>query len=135
MKELVRQLTEILRDIHSDSFYQMNPKNPVNYPYLTFEIISEWTMRNQESITLEIDIFGSGKSPVSVIELEEKIKDVLIFRRILTDDLLMLFNFQTGLTIPTLVDNLHRRNLTFNILIELRNKVYGKHIINESKGV
>lgn len=125
MEKILQHITNKLRGIHSESYYQMNPKKTIVYPYLTFETTFEELERNREGATLEIDIFGNGTSPLSVVQLEEKIKDALKYCRELTDDHLFIYQFQNSLTIPTLVPDLHRRNLTFYIKIDERNKQYG----------
>ena len=126
MESVLTALTTILRDIHPDSYYQMNPKKQLIYPYLTFDYSSNiGEQRNQETASLEIDVFCNGTSPLPAIQLEEKLKDALHMNRTLTDDVGLWFQFNNGQTIPTLVDNLHRRNVTFNLIIEKRRKNYG----------
>ena len=125
MEKILQQLTATLRSIHTESYYLMNPKDPVTYPYLTFDISLEELERNEEGVTLEIDIFGNGSSPLSVVQLEETLKDALSYRREFTDDLSLMYNFQTSLTVPTLVPDLHRRNMTFYVKIVERTKQYG----------
>lgn len=125
MEKILKAITATLREIHPESHYQMNRSNPVTYPYLTFDLFVEELERNQEGVTLEIDIFGTGTSPLSVARLEEKLKDALKFRRDRTPDLHLRYQFQNGITIPTLVPDLHRRNLTFYVKIDERTKQYG----------
>lgn len=125
MEKILQNITATLRTIHLGSHYQMNTSSTVVYPYLTFDIALDELGRNQEGATLEIDIFGNGSSPLSVVKLEEKIKDALKYRRDLTADLGLIYSFQNSLTIPTLVPDLHRRNLTFYIKIDERTKNYG----------
>ena len=125
MQEFLATLTNILRDIHPESYYQINPNKQISYPYLTFDIDSDWLERNQLGINLTIDIFGSGSSPKSVIALEEKLKEALIYKRELTNDFGMIFSMQNAQTLPTLVDNLHRRNINFYIKLDERSIQYG----------
>jgi len=129
MNDFLTEITTLLRSIHLESYHQMNPKKDIKYPYLTFNAdvtgSGDYLDRNQEGITLELDIFGEGTSPRSVYDVEEAIKDELIFRRSIDPDFWMVFTFQTALTIPTLVDNLHRRNVVFYIKLDKRRKQYG----------
>lgn len=125
MEKILQTVTATLRSIHAESYYQMNPKQSINYPYLTFSLSTEELARNQEGATLEVDIFGNGTSPKNVIQVEEKLKDALKYRRDLTEDLLLMYSFRTGLDIPTQVPNLRRRNVTFYLKITERTKSYG----------
>lgn len=125
MENILQKITTTLRAIHPQSYYQMNSSNTITYPYLTFDLSLEELDRNQEGATLEIDIFGNGTSPLSVAQLEESLKDALKYRRDKTPDLHLIYSFQNSLTIPTLVPDLHRRNLTFYVKIDERTKQYG----------
>lgn len=125
MEEILQALTTTLRNIHAESYYQMNPSKSITYPYLTYNVALEELERNQEGATLEIDIFGNGTSPLSVIQLEGALKEALKFRRDMTDDLYLRYEFRASLEIPTLVPDLHRRNLTFYVKIDERTKTYG----------
>lgn len=125
MEKILQTVTATLREIHGESYYKINPQPTVTYPYLTYTLSLEELERNQEGATLEIDIFGNGTSELSVIRVEEALKDALKYRRDLTEDLSLIYSFRTGLEIPTQVPNLHRRNVTFYIKITERNKQYG----------
>lgn len=125
MEAILQNITTTLRSIHPESYYQMNPQATISYPYITFDLSTEEIGRNQEGGILELDLFGNGSSPLSVVQLEEEIKDALKYRRDLTADLNITYKFQTSLTIPTLVPDVHRRNVTFYLKIDQRSKHYG----------
>jgi len=126
MEKVLQQITSTLRAIHADSFYGMNRKKTIKYPYLTYSVAVEPTGdRNQENYILDIDIFGNGTSALSVVKLEEKLKDALKFRRNLTTDLNLIYSFGSSMDVPTLVPDLHRRNITFNVKVDERTKNYG----------
>lgn len=125
MIDLLAQLTKTLREIYPESYHDRNRKDPVSYPYLTFDLDTEPLDRNQEGVYLDIDLFDQNASYSGLFALEDKIKDNLIYRRDLTNDLSLIFSFLGSSKIPTADDNLKRRNLRFYIKIDWRNKKYG----------
>lgn len=125
MEKTLQEFAKVLKDIHPQSFHQMNPKAKIVYPYLTYNATVTSSGRNQDQYVLDIDIFDRGSSALNVVKLEEKLKDALEYRRDLTPDLNLIYSFGSSMDIPTLVPDLHRRNITFNVKIDERNKQYG----------
>lgn len=125
MEEVLKQLASTLRSIHAESYYGMNRKKSITYPYITYTVAVDGLERNQDNYVLDIDIFGRGTSPLSVVKLEEKLKDKLEYLRELTEELNLVYSFGASMEIPTLVPDLHRRNITFNVKVDERNKQYG----------
>jgi len=125
MEKVLQEFARVLKSIHTNSFHRMNTKSKVEYPYLTYTTTVSDNGRNQDMYILDIDIFGRGSSALNVVKLEEKLKDALEYRRDLTPDLNLIYSFGSSMEIPTLVPDLHRRNITFNVKIDERNKRYG----------
>lgn len=125
MEEVLKQFVTTLRAIRAQSYYGMNTKKVVTYPYLTYGVTVDPISRNQDNYILDIDVFGQGTSALSVVKLEEKLKDALMYRRDLTEELNLIYSFGSSMDIPTLVPDLHRRNITFNVKVDERTKKYG----------
>ena len=125
MEKVLQEFARVLKAIHPESYHQMNKKSKLTYPYLTFTTTVSDAGRNQDMYILDINIFGRGSSALNVVKLEEKLKDELEYRRDLTPDLNLIYSFGSSMEIPTLVPDLHRRNITFNVKIDERKKQYG----------
>jgi len=62
MIKLVGKITDLLRDVNPESFYEWNGSEKVKYPYMTFELDGETTGRYSDNYTLEVDIFDNNSS-------------------------------------------------------------------------
>ncbi|MCO7151748.1 hypothetical protein [Vagococcus lutrae] len=122
MIDLLKTLTAILKGIHTEIYHDRNRKEKVVYPYATFDFDSEAIERNQEGFYLDIDMFDSNASYTRLFELEMKLKDGLIFRRELTNEVNLIFSFLGSNKVPTNDENLKRRNLRFYVKVDWRNK-------------
>lgn len=121
----LKELTKILQGIHAESYFERNTKKKVVYPYATFNFDAESIRRNQDGFYLDIDIFDNGDSFMSLFELEDKLKDGLIFNRDLTEKLFLVFSFQGSNKVPTGDESLKRRNVRFYVAVDWRSKEYG----------
>jgi hypothetical protein len=115
MIELFENLTQTLKNILPESYHEVNPKKAIIYPYLVFRVDTMELERNTEEVSLELDLFDSGSSQARLLELAGKIKTNFKYKRDLTANFLLIYRFKNDLEIPTLVDNLQRRNMQFAI--------------------
>ncbi|MGX7200062.1 hypothetical protein [Enterococcus nangangensis] len=125
MIEFLQELTKLLREINEETYYDRNRKKEVVYPYATFDFDSEPISRNQDGFYLDIDIFDLNSSYIRIIDLEDKFKDKLLFRRILMSNMYLRFSFLGSSKVPTNDENLKRRNVRLYIKIDWRDKHYG----------
>ena len=112
MEEFIRELVRILQEIHPETFLETNPRKEVIYPYATFDFDSEPIRRHQDGFYLDIDIF-------------DKLKTALCYKRVLTPELNLIFSFQGSNKIPTKEELLKRRNVRFYVAVDWRKKEYG----------
>lgn len=125
MEEFLRLLSSILQSIHSEMFFEINKRTTIIYPYGTFSFDSEPIRRNQDGFYIDIDIFDHSDSYMNLINLEDKLKDNLIFKRVLTEDLNLVFSFLGSNKIATGDERLKRRNVRFYCAVDWRKKEYG----------
>lgn len=125
MIDFAKALATILQAIHPESFYETNPRKTIVYPYATYNFDSETIRRNQDGFYLDIDIFDRNSSFANLLVLEDALKDGLLFKRVLTDELLLVFSFQGSNKIPTGDEQLKRRNVRFYVAVDWRKKHYG----------
>lgn len=125
MKELLERIVEILREVTPEVYYELNTSPIVRYPYAVFNIDMESIERNQEGATLEIDLFDNSGTKENLLDLETELRRRLEYYRDLSESLNLTFSFQTSLSVPTLVKDLTRRNITFYIKIDWRKENYG----------
>ncbi len=120
MIDFLSELTTELRNFTPQVFHEWNESDNVVYPYMTFSIDGEYLSRQRDGFTVDIDIFDSGSSYKNIFELEERIKKELCFKRILTDDLFVMFDYQRSNTIPTGDKTIKRRNITLYAQVDWR---------------
>ncbi|MDT2485053.1 hypothetical protein [Enterococcus avium] len=125
MIEFLKELTKIIQAIHSESYFERNRKKKVIYPYATFNFDTEVIRRNQDGFYLDIDIFDQNDSFLNLLALEDKLKDGLLFKRHLTNELFLVFSFQGSNKVATGDDQLKRRNVRFYVAVDWRKKEYG----------
>lgn len=125
MEKFLQLLSSILQGIHSEMFFEINKRNAIIYPYGTFSFDSEPIKRNQDGFYIDIDIFDHSDSYLDLITLEDKLKDNLVFKRVLTEDLNLVFSFLGSNKIATGDEQLKRRNVRFYCAVDWRKKDYG----------
>lgn len=125
MDKLLKELATILQGIHVQTYLERNTSKVVSYPYATYNFDSEALRRNQDGFYIDIDVFDRSDTTAPVLLLEDKFKDVLLFKRHLTDDLFLVFSFQGSSKVPTGDDQLKRRNIRFYVTVDWRTKNYG----------
>lgn len=122
MIEFVQELTKQFRAVTPESFHEKNRKSTVIYPYLTFDFDVESIERNIEGFDIDVDIFDNNSSYTNIFQLESNIKAHFKDLIILTDDVLMRFNFLRSTKISTGDDLIKRRNLQIYCKVDWRNK-------------
>lgn len=122
MIEFVQELTKQFRAVTPESFHEKNRKSTVIYPYLTFDFDAEAIEPNVEGFDIDVDIFDNNSSYTNIFNLESKLKSHFKDLVILTDDLLMRFNFLRSTKISIGDDMIKRRNLQFYCKVDWRNK-------------
>lgn len=122
MIDFLKELTAQFRLVTSESFHEINRKETVTYPYLTFDFDSEGLERNVDGFYIDVDIFDNNSSYMRVFELEEALKEHFKDNRLLTDEVFVRFNFLRSNKIPTGDDVIKRRSLQFYCKVDWRNK-------------
>lgn len=125
MEELIKELVKILQGIHAETFLAINPRKTIIYPYATFDFDSEPLSRNRDGFYLDIDIFDKSDSFLNLLTLEEQLKTALSFKRVLTPELNLIFQFLGSNRVPTGEVQLKRRNVRFYVAVDWRKKDYG----------
>jgi len=125
MEEFIRELVKILQDVNPETFFEINTRKEIIYPYATFDFDSEPIRRNQDGFFLDIDLFDKSNSFLNLLVLEDKFKTALCYKRVLTSELNLTFSFQGSNKIPTNEELLKRKNIRFYIAVDWRNKEYG----------
>ena len=122
MKPVIKEILRKLKETHFESYYLMNSKKTVAYPYLVFSTNLANIDRQADGCYLDVDIFDNKGFNQSKIEtLAQTVKRQLEHYDIMLDDCYMRTQFQSLQNIPTNSDTLQRRNLRFYIKIDWRN--------------
>lgn len=122
MEKLLKELAILLQEIHQESYLEWNRSTEIVYPYATYNFDSEPLRRNQDGFYLDIDLFDRSDTSVGVLLLEDKFKDALMYKRVLTEELNLIFSFLGSNKVPTGDDQLKRRNVRFYIAVDWRKK-------------
>lgn len=120
MINVVETVTDILRDIESESYFEINTKKTIVYPYLTYELTSE-QLENSEGFYLDIDIWDNKGKQYRLLELEGNLKSMLHKMEVMTNELYARIFFVRSNSVATKEDNINRRNLQFYLRIYGRN--------------
>ncbi len=122
MKPVIKEILKQLKEVHSESYYLMNSKKTVVYPYLVFSTSLTNIDRNADGCYLDIDIFDNKGFNQSDIEtMAQEIKRHFEHLDIMLEDCYMRMQFQGLQNVPTNSDTLQRRNLRFYLKIDWRN--------------
>ena len=121
MNELVAYITLVLRGIHPESYYDRNNSKKVEYPYCTFDIDTDFEEdRNQENVSIDLDIFDLNPSYENIFAIETKIKQALAYKRDLNEFFGANWKYIRANNIPTGQNGLLRRSLQLEITIDWR---------------
>lgn len=120
MISFLQELNKEFKKICSESYLEYNTAKKVIYPYLTYNLNSE-DLENQEGFYIDVDIFDNcGANTVNLEVLLHDIKKHFKDNTILTDDLLLQFQYQTSRNIPTGSNTLRRRNIQLYCKVDWR---------------
>lgn len=121
MDKLLAYITLLLRGIHPESYYDRNNSQKVEYPYCTFDVDTSFEEdRNQETVSIDLDIFDLNPSYKNIFEIETKIKQELAYKRDLTEYFGANWKYVRANNIPTGQDGLIRRSLQLEVTIDWR---------------
>lgn len=109
MIPFLQELNKEFKKICPESYLDYNTSKKVIYPYLTYSLNSE-DLETQEGFYIDVDIFDDCGADTTGLEvLTHNIKYHFKNNVILTDDILLQFEYRTGRTIPTGSSTLRRR--------------------------
>lgn len=117
MEELLKLLNQELRKVTSESFHAVNRKQEVIYPYLTYDFDVTNLEDNIDGIYIDVDVFDNNSSYLDIIRLEDELKRQLKGKKKLTDDLHIRFYYQGSNKIPTLDENIKRRQSVYRLRV------------------
>ena len=121
MDKLIAYITTLLQEIHSETYYSKNNSGKVTYPYCTFDIDTSFEEdRNQETVSIDLDIFELNPSYENIFLIETKIKQELAYKRDLNEYFGANWKYVRANNIPTSQDELLRRSLQLEITIDWR---------------
>ncbi|RZI47967.1 hypothetical protein [Lactococcus kimchii] len=121
MDKLINYLTLILQGIHSETYYDRNNSEKVTYPYCTFDVDTSFEEdRNQETVSIDLDIFDLNPSYKNIFDIETKIKQELAYKRGLNEYFGATWRYVRANNIPTGQNGLLRRSLQLEITIDWR---------------
>lgn len=115
-----KEINKILTSIHPESYQEVNQAETIKYPYLSYTHSAESLEYGSEGLYLDVDIFERGTSYSRMTALENSLKNGLDRHLLLTDAALFRFKFNSSGPIPTMDNELKRRNLRFYIKIDWR---------------
>lgn len=109
MIPFLQKLNEEFKKVCPESYLEYNTKSTIVYPYLTYSLSSE-DLQDQEGFYIDVDIFDNcGANTIILEQLTHDVKRHFKRNDILTDDVLLQFEYQTGRPIPTESTTLRRR--------------------------
>lgn len=120
MIEFLQELTKQFRLVTQESSHEKNRRDAVVYPYLTFDFDSEPLERNVDGFYIDVDIFDNNSSYTNIFTLEGSLKAHFKDLVILTDDLLLRFEFRGSTKVPTGDDMIKRRSLQLYCKVDWR---------------
>lgn len=120
---LIPLLQSEFKKAFEESYQDINPKETIVYPYLTWSFNDEPIEHNVDGFYLDIDIFDRNTSLQRVYEVQSKIRKHFEHLEIMTEDVyLRVVNYGGGNTIPKPEETLKQRNVTFYVKIDWRKK-------------
>lgn len=115
------ELNKEFRQICKESYLEVNSSEKVIYPYLTFSYSSEQLENTREGFYIDVDIFDNcGADTLRLEQLTEDIRKHFVKARILTDEVLLQFKVGSRKMIPTLNEQIKRRNIQLYCKVDWR---------------
>lgn len=122
MIELMQTLQAMFQEVTKESYLEWNASKEVKYPYLTYSIDIEEISRNTDGFYLDIDLFDNNSSFIKLYELEDLVRKKFDYEIKFTEGLFLRSYFHRSNKVPTLDDNIKRRNLQIYCKVDWRNK-------------
>lgn len=110
----------LLSDVFSEIHRQYNHNETVVYPYGTFTTSIEAIDRDTEGVYLDIDLFDRHTNDDRLMVVEYKLRKALSAKQLLTEDLLLRFQFVRSTDVSTNDSDIKRRKLSFYIKLNRR---------------
>lgn len=106
MMDLAETIKALMNEATTNSHLGMNHDKEVTYPYLTYAIATDGPDGNQETATIEVQIFDHGTSYARILGLEEELEKVFHKRRVFTPEHFLQFALSTRGNVPTGTENI-----------------------------
>lgn len=120
MIPFLQELNKEFKKVCTESYLEYNTAKIVTYPYLTYTLSSE-DLEHQEGFYIDVDIFDNcGSNTVNLEQLTHSFKQHFKSNVILTDELLIQFEYQTARNIPTMSELIKRRSVQLYCKVDWR---------------
>lgn len=123
MSDLVhfaQKIYQQLIGIHEESYLGVNPRESIVYPYLTYTYDAEALTPSSEGFYLDLDLFDRNASYGGILTVESSLKNGLDKEKLLTEEALFRFKYIGSTEVPTMDNELKRRNVRFYVKIDWR---------------
>ena len=122
MRNLAGTIKDLMNEATTNSHLVINRDTQVKYPYLTYAIETDGPEGNQETMTIQVQLFDYGTSYTQILGLQEELENVFHKRRLTTDNHFLQFVIGTSGNVPTGTENVMRRDIFIQGKIDWRNK-------------
>ncbi|WP_243277758.1 hypothetical protein [Clostridium yunnanense] len=120
MIPFLEELNKEFKKLCSESYLEYNTSESVKYPYLTYTLSSE-SLEDQDGFYIDVDIFDDcGANTIELENLMYDIKQHFKSNYILTEKVLLQFNYNTTRNIPTGSEMIKRRNIQLYCKVDWR---------------
>ncbi|HEM6498928.1 TPA: hypothetical protein U2E07_000962 [Streptococcus suis] len=119
MIDVIADILSTCRKVIPESFYLINDRPSVSYPYAVFYYDGDAREWNQDGFYIDVDIFDNlGQNQERIEELTSDLKKYLEHRVAWIDSGLIRYQYNGANTIDTGSDTLQRRNMRFYITVD-----------------
>lgn len=122
MIDFLKALNKLFQEVTPESYLEINNKKAVSYPYLTYSLDREYVSRETDGFYIDVDVFDKSSSYMRIFELEEKLTKQFGHLAQLTDNLYIRSYVPRSVSVPTLSDELKRRNIQIYCKTDWRKK-------------
>lgn len=120
LTKLIRFIGDDLKaNITPNSHYNLNQDDKATYPYLTFDVSTEYYENHTDVGTIDVDIFDITKSYGRIIAIEDLLKNhYRLTNGAQGDGFIVRIDFERSMNIPTADPLIKRRTVQLNIKID-----------------
>lgn len=111
--KLYELLNQQFRSVVDESYLEMNTNEHITFPYVTYEVDTEYIDENMDGINLDVDIFDDSSSYKKLLQVEEDLKSHFNKLRLMADDLYIMVDYLRSTTVRTGDELVKRRNMQF----------------------